>query len=497
MMRALGADLVGMSTVPEVLAARHMGIRCLAISCVTNMAAGILPEPIDPEHVLEVGAQARDRLVALLREVVPASPAPSTRVVDLARPPVGRPRCSPTRRLAAAPRALAVAAARAALERAREQIRSRRGARRRRRARRWPSSAPVARPRCGGCSTRPVCCPHEPRPRPARAGRARPRRRGRRRLLEPRVRPRSGRPRVAPGSLAALLRRLTGAEAALVVNNNAAAVLLALAALAEGREVLVSRGELIEIGDGFRIPTCSPARARGMVEVGTTNRTRAADYERAIGPETAVILRVHQSNFRVVGFTEQPAHAELAADRARRRAAARRRPRLGRAPRTSATSRPPPRASRRRRPRVLLGRQAARRPAGGDPRRAEPTWSSGSAGIRSSGRCAQTSSPSPRSRARWRSCARPRARSGGDPRAADARRARSARPRAGRAPRGPRRRRGRGDRRAGRRRRVAARGAPELRVCDRGEPVRRSCASASRRSSGSCATAGCCSTRGR
>jgi L-seryl-tRNA(Ser) seleniumtransferase len=95
----------------------------------------------------------------------------------------------------------------------------------------------------------------------------------------------------------AILQRLTGADAALVVNNNAAAVMLALAALAEGREVLVSRGELIEIGDGFRIPDVL---------------TRAADYERAIGPETAVILRVHQSNFRVVGFTEQPALGELA-----------------------------------------------------------------------------------------------------------------------------------------------------------------------------------------
>jgi L-seryl-tRNA(Ser) seleniumtransferase len=110
-----------------------------------------------------------------------------------------------------------------------------------------------------------------------------------------------------------LLRELSGAEAALAVNNNAAAVMLALAALAGEGEVLVSRGELVEIGGSFRIPDILGHSGATLVEVGTTNRTRLADYADAIGERTTAILRVHQSNFRIVGFTEQPQPDALAA----------------------------------------------------------------------------------------------------------------------------------------------------------------------------------------
>lgn len=110
-----------------------------------------------------------------------------------------------------------------------------------------------------------------------------------------------------------LIKRLTGAEAALVVNNNAAAVMFVLRAFANDKQVIVSRGQLVEIGGGFRVPDVLSQSGAHMVEVGTTNRTRAADFENAITPNTGLLLRVHPSNFRVIGFTEEVSLQELAA----------------------------------------------------------------------------------------------------------------------------------------------------------------------------------------
>ena len=110
-----------------------------------------------------------------------------------------------------------------------------------------------------------------------------------------------------------LLCQLTGAESALVVNNNAAAVLLLLTALTAGGEVVVSRGELVEIGGSFRVPEIMSACGATLREVGTTNKTRAADYAAAIGEHTRALMKVHTSNYRIVGFTESASREELAA----------------------------------------------------------------------------------------------------------------------------------------------------------------------------------------
>jgi L-seryl-tRNA(Ser) seleniumtransferase len=110
----------------------------------------------------------------------------------------------------------------------------------------------------------------------------------------------------------AVLSEVTGAEGALVVNNNAAALVLLLSALANGREVIISRGQLVEIGGGFRVPEVMEQSGAILREVGTTNRTRAADYERAITPETALLMRAHASNFKQVGFTESAPLAQMA-----------------------------------------------------------------------------------------------------------------------------------------------------------------------------------------
>jgi L-seryl-tRNA(Ser) seleniumtransferase len=115
------------------------------------------------------------------------------------------------------------------------------------------------------------------------------------------------------GALAALARAVPAAESVHVVNNNAAALILAATAMAAGREIIVSRGELIEIGDGFRLPELLESTGARIREVGTTNRTTAADYAAAVGPDTAFVLKVHPSNYRIEGFTASAGIADLAA----------------------------------------------------------------------------------------------------------------------------------------------------------------------------------------
>ena len=126
--------------------------------------------------------------------------------------------------------------------------------------------------------------------------------------LDPETNQRGGR----LAEIAGLMRLLTGAEATLVVNNNAAAILLVLAAVAGGRSVILSRGEAVEIGGGFRVPDVMRQSGARLIEVGTTNRTYAADYEAAIDAETGALLKVHPSNFRVTGFVHETTVAELA-----------------------------------------------------------------------------------------------------------------------------------------------------------------------------------------
>jgi L-seryl-tRNA(Ser) seleniumtransferase len=179
--------------------------------------------------------------------------------------------------------------------------------------------------------------------------------------------------------LSELLVRLTGAEAAIGVNNNAGAVLLLFQTFAGGRQAIVSRGELVEIGGSFRVPDVMARAGAELVEVGTTNRTRRADYERAVNERTGLIVKVHTSNFRLVGFTEEATPAEIAALGPRARDRERVRPRVGPrrargrpaargAPRRRA-ARPRGGRERRRRRRVLRG-QAPGRAAGRPARRA-------------------------------------------------------------------------------------------------------------------------------
>ncbi len=268
-----------------------------------------------------------------------------------------------------------------------------------------------------------------------------------------------------------LLSELTGAESAMAVNNNAAAVLLALAALAGGREAIVGRDQLVEIGGSFRIPEIVAHSGARLVEVGTTNRTRVEDYAAAIGPQTGALVRVHQSNFRTVGFTESAPLAGLAA-----LAAERGLPLiddLGSGAVEPIADEPlVAESARRRRRHLLLGRQAARRAAGRRPRRSyrrrralpPPSARPGRAARQDAARGARGDAASP-----------PRPRSRGDPGHVDGRRRRGgAAAASGTDGRDDRRRRdGRARVRDGGRRHRTDAGAPRPGLCDRSGPGRR------------------------
>ena len=236
-------------------------------------------------------------------------------------------------------------------------------------------AAELARPRAAARDQRDRRrAAHEPRARAARRRGARRDRRGRRAATRTSsTTSGSGERGSRHDHLRALLCELTGAEDAIVCNNNAAATVLGLAALATGKEIVVSRGELIEIGGSFRLPEILALSRGTLVEIGTTNKTHARDYEQAIGPETGLLLKVHREQLRdrrVHRRGRRPSRSSRSARATRRRDDDR--PRLGHArrPGDAAPLGPARRADRarvgreRRRPRHVLRRQAARRPAG-------------------------------------------------------------------------------------------------------------------------------------
>ena len=271
--------------------------------------------------------------------------------------------------------------------------------RRRRRRRPGPRRGAAAHAADAGRQRHRRAAAHEPRPGAARppAGRPGPSR------SSSTWRPASAARRQR--GVGRLFARLCGAEAAIVVNNNAAAVLLVLAALAAGRDVPVSRGESVEIGGGFRVPEVMEQSGARLVDVGTTNRTRLADYRRAVdGGDVALVLKVHPSNYRVDGFVETTSVGR--AGDARRAGRRRPRQRAGRRDVPVVARRPPaavagrraggaPDARGRRRARDVQRRQAARRPAGRDHRRARRSRRPLRRRTRWRGRCVPAASCSP------------------------------------------------------------------------------------------------------